>query len=222
MTYTAPVSYSGLSLYRKCPKAWADTYIAGNRSPSGPAAQRGVEIHKRLEDFFGGGKYPTLAVLSPWRNYMLHLREAGNFTAECQWGANAQWVPEPFESASHVRGALDLGVHAPSDDTMDIYDWKTGRVYPEHVKQGEFYAALALTQQPDAQLFNARFVYIDAPTKVAEWTYTRPEVEVIRDALDAEIHVLRLDSEYLPTPSNNACQWCSLSWRKGGTCREAP
>jgi hypothetical protein len=49
---------------------------------------------------------------------------------------------------------------------------------------------------------------------------------LVMDELEAgiedQVRIVRADEEYLPTPSNDACRWCPLSWRNGGDCNKAP
>lgn len=51
MGISLPWSYSKLSLYKKCPAAFKFRYIDKKYSTPGPAAQRGTEIHSKIENF---------------------------------------------------------------------------------------------------------------------------------------------------------------------------
>lgn len=218
--YEKAISYSGLSLYRKCPKAWADAYIAGNRGPSGAAAQRGTALHKNLDTFFKAD-YPLgqNSILKKWGPYMEQLK-AIKPTSELELGATADWGPAEFnDPKANARGAIDLMYTIGT--TLHIKDWKSGRVYPSHEDQGRFYAALAQAYSPQER-YVVEMVYLDIHGHILSWNYTHDQVIHIQDALGEEITELRLDKEYAPTPTNEACKWCSLSWRNGGECHAAP
>jgi hypothetical protein len=219
MSYDKPVSYSGLKLYKKCPLKWKNQYIDGNREPPGKAAQRGTDLHTAIEEFFiRGTGFPTdIMPLAPWRAYMeqLTLRSP---SPELELAVNVEWEPVDFnDPTAYYRGVADL--HYTDNGVLHIYDWKSGRMYPEHEAQGRTYMALS----PEVDAYMVHFVYIDHPLTVIThmWNaeHRKKEIEDLRK----DIEVLRLDTEYKPTPHHDTCKWCPLSWRKfGGTCRAAP
>jgi hypothetical protein len=218
--YDKPVSYSGLSLFRKCPRAWADAYIDGNRGESGAAAMRGTKLHEQLETYFEGGvEYPIKnSVLRDWHEYMTMLM-AHQPIPERQIATCAKWQPADFNDPSaHTRGAVDLEYMI--DDVLYLYDWKSGKVYDTHVEQGQFYAAMSAHRCPSKTV--VRFVYLDIPGYVVEWQYTPDACKRIQEKLDAEIQVLRVTDSYPANPSQDNCKWCSLGWRRGGTCHASP
>jgi CRISPR/Cas system-associated exonuclease Cas4 (RecB family) len=218
MSYDKAISYSGLSLYRKCPKAWHDAYVLGNRSEAGAAANRGTEIHKEIEDYFNGlVERITHSALHKWKAYFFGLAPR-NPVPEMKLGACSAWSPMAFDDATaNVRGAMDLVT--VGEAATHIIDWKTGKVYPEHEKQADFYAALsaAYHKQPTV----VTMAYIDQST-TTPYTYSVGKCEELQGKLGEEIAELRLVEEYPATPNPVSCRWCNLSWRVGGTCRGAP
>lgn len=215
MSYDKAISYSGLSLYRKCPKKWHRAYILGVRDPSGPAAERGTRMHSDLERFFLGAPYPSGdKALAVWQDYMTALKSFAP-SAERELGMRSDWTPCGFEDDdAHVRGKTDLDFE--HDGILHLHDWKSGRIYDDHVLQGEFYVALS----PDYDDYTVRFVYLDQPLVVKEWKYTLADRDNIREALDEEISVLRADEEWKGIPGDH-CHYCPLSWRQGGDCKRA-
>lgn len=215
--YEKPLSYSGLSLYRKCPRAWQDNYIHGNRRPSGAAAQRGVYLHELLEGYFDGSTpYPSSnKVLAPWQPYMEGLYELGA-VAEGEVAVDSSWRPCGFDDPKALfRGKKDLDIEAGS--TLFLFDWKSGKVYEDHIKQGKSYCALS----PGYERYVVAFAYLDIPFLTMRWEFTAAEIEVYRAALDTEIQLVRMATEYPATPGSE-CYYCSLSWRNGGDCKRAP
>lgn len=216
MSYDKPLSYSGMSLYKKCPKLWHDCYILGNRTSAGPAAERGTILHTKLEDYFNGkGPYPSAdKCLKPWQKYMEDLKAKG-LRAEGEVAVNRKWERVAYDDPkAWFRGKMD------GDHDANIYDWKSGKIYDNHKDQGEAYAALSSPDHPECD-FNVRFVYLDIPLHVAEWDVSIAMVREIKERTDSDIQVIRLDSTWHPTPGDN-CKWCQLSWRRGGKCEAAP
>lgn len=216
MTYNKALSYSGLSLYKACPLLWHEHYVLGIREPSGAAADRGTRLHQLLEDFFNGAPYPSGDKdLRPWQDYMQKLKAAGNYTAEGEVAVDAQWQPVGFDAGdAYFRGKKDLDVVEGA--ILTLYDWKSGKIYPEHVDQGKAYACLT----PGHEKYVARFVYLDLPLHVQEWEYSAAEVEDFRGEHTQIIEEIRHAEEFKPTPGSK-CQWCKKSWRRGGDCKRA-
>lgn len=218
--YTKPISYSGLKLFKKCPRAWASRYIENIKPPTGKAAQRGTDLHAEIEQFFlRGTGYPDhLRPLKPWRQYMEALTLM-NPTPEARLAVNERWEPTDFDDPeAYYRGLADLRYLDFPHSTLHIFDWKSGRVYPDHQEQGKTYMALS----PEYERYVTHFVYLDLPTEVISWSYTHNDrIQEIRQ-LKEDIEIIRTTEIYDPKPSRNGCRYCHLSWRDGGSCRAAP
>lgn len=209
MSYEKPVSYSGMSLYNKCPRKWSDAYILGNREPSGAAAERGTMLHDLLEKYFKDlASYPTgNSCLTKWEKYMSALKAQG-LVAEGEVAVFEDWTPASFDDpTAWARGKID-------GELEKVYDWKSGKIYDDHWMQGLFYCAMK-----DKRL--ADFVYLDIPLHVEGFAFSADEVQDARGQIDDKIRIIRTDEEWKPTPGRE-CNWCKLSWRKGGTCTSAP
>lgn len=215
--YDKPISYSGRSLYRKCPFKWYDNYILGNRQPSGKAADRGVYLHELLEEFFQGqAPYPSgNRALAPWQPFMEALATYEP-TAEGEVAVTKEWQRCGFaDQNAYFRGKKDLDIEAGG--TLILFDWKSGKVYDSHVTQGKDYAALSTGY--DKYIVN--FVYLDIPFHIKRWEYSAVQVEQHKQELITDIEVIRNATEYPKIPSDE-CRWCHLSWRNGGDCKRAP
>lgn len=216
--YEKAVSYSGLSLYKQCPLKWHSAYILGQREPPHPKAERGVVLHKMLEDFFNGvTPYPIAdKALKPWWRFMEDLKMKPGMVAEGEIGCDANWKPMAFDDpAAYARGKKDL--HWIDRDTLHLKDWKSGRIYDDHEQQGEFYAAIS----PDYDEVTVEFVYLDHPLVTKIWEYSRSDVDEIRKGLAEDIQILRMDTKWEATPGDK-CTWCKKNWRQGGDCTKAP
>lgn len=225
MGYKLPVSYSGLSLYRQCPKAWHSSYILGVRSPSNKYADRGTMLHAKLELYFKTGDWNSSIgenkVLAPWKGYMEHLYKTSPGTPEVELASSIDWKRGDYSDMTmNVRGKIDL-LYRPEGKRVakwGVIDWKSGKTYASHSDQSDFYACLVDSYGEPGE---AMFVYLDSPQDVVVNYYSPSRVESLREELSKEIAILRNDEEHLPTPSESSCKYCTLSWRNGGDCFEA-
>lgn len=214
--YNKPISYSGKSLFKQCPKKWHNQYILGNRGPSNPAAERGTRLHEQLEKFFMGGVFPRgIVVLRPWRQFMEALTLESP-SPEAELAVLSDWTPTTFDDeGAYYRGKADL--QYIKDDTLHIFDWKSGRVYPEHSEQGLSYVAMGA----EVENYKTYFVYLDSPLTVHTYDYTAKQRLEEQEKLSEEIEVIRLAEDYPGTP-NQYCRYCPMNWRTGGECHAAP
>jgi len=219
--YDKPLSYSGLSLYKRCPRAWHHTYVLGNRTPPAKAAMRGTKLHEALEAYFNGGLWPeSNDTLRPWKAFMYDLATLFP-TAEEQVAVDYDWEPTSFDDPmANLRGAFDLSyVH---ENCLYIVDWKSGQQYSTHVDQASMYAVLGRATYPQVDKVVASMVYLDTPKVLSTWTYEPTLLDEIEEDIEEQVLIVRSDEEWLPKPSHNGCKWCPLSWRAGGSCDKAP
>lgn len=218
MPYTKAISYSGKSLYKKCPRKWHRAYILGIRTPPHPKAERGTLLHDKLDKYFLGEQvYPAGdKCLAPWQSYMENLNRFSP-ASEAEVAVDSNWEPCAFDDPNaYFRGKKDLDIRTAI--RKHIYDWKSGKVYPDHVLQGQAYVAL---DPEDFAQYTVRFAYLDIPRYVRAWHYTADDKKRFRDEITQEIEVIRMDETWDPNPGDE-CQWCELSWRRGGDCKAAP
>jgi hypothetical protein len=212
--YIKPISHSGLSLFKQCRKRWHNSYILGNFEPPGDAAKRGTEIHKKIEDYFNTGIYPDIEVLYKWKPYMEQLY-AKSPKPEQKIAVNDKWESVDFYSEdAFFRGIADLIIE--NNEEIRIIDWKTGKKYPEHRKQGVSYIALC-SEKP---IMYAECVYIDTNFNTHKTEYTKDQRDDHVSQIISDINIIR-SCEIFDASSGSHCYWCSLSWRKGGDCLNA-
>ena len=221
MAYDKPLSYSGISLYRRCPRAWKHTYIDGHRSPPAKAAMRGTRLHEALETYFGGGNWPEgNDVLRPWKAQM-HEFATYFPVPEEQLAVLPNWTATTFDDEeAQYRGAVDLSYSY--QDTLYILDWESGQQYSTHQDQADMYACLGMSTYDMYEKVEVSMVYLDIPKVITKWEYDAPKITLLKELWDEEADRLRLDVDHLPTPSQTGCKWCPLSWRNGGSCDKAP
>lgn len=215
--YTKPIAPSGLKKHRTCPFQWADQYVFGNKPPEKNTSNRGIDMHGVLEEFFKGTTaYPSNdRALRPWQPFMEGLN-AKPHTAEGKVAVRRDWTKCGFwDEDANYRGVYDLKIE--QSRILDIFDWKSGKIYPDHEEQGLSYCAM---EDGEYDLYRTHFVYLDIPTHVETRVYAPKRIIDERGSLTQQINVVRTDTEYKPRPGPH-CNWCHLSYKKGGKCRAA-
>lgn len=218
MPYDKPLSYSGLSLFRECPARFHHTYVLGNREGPGPAAKRGLVLHEKLEAFFKGeAPYPASdSALAPWRDMLVELKELEpDAEAEGEFCLDSNWQPVHWDAPeAFFRGKWDL-LHSQGC-TLYIKDWKSGGEYASHEKQGQAYVAA----NPNWDEYVVEFFYLDQPLYVKKWTYDSRDQERFKQEYHSAILEVKQCEDFVATPGDH-CNYCPLSWRRGGDCKRA-
>lgn len=221
MSYEKPISYSGLKLFKQCPRLWESRYILKEKPPKSKAADRGTMMHDLLEKFFKGEiQFPHGdPTLNKWRRFMEYLTTFSP-SAEMELAVKEDWSETTFDDPeAYYRGKADLSHEEDSGETLVTYDWKSGKIYEDHPEQGKTYMSLSVKKE--YRTYRNKFVYLDLPLEVRVQEYTAQERVDHILVLRQEIEKVRTCEEFIPTPSQNACRWCHRSWRKGGDCKDA-
>ncbi len=212
-------SYSQWGTYKSCPRKWKLSYIDGlPRSPAGPAAQRGTEIHESLENYM----LKKSDVLHPdiHANYglmFMNLRNDHGETAvpEQSFNFNKDWESQDFdEKEGHVRGFIDCALPAP--DFVDNLEYKTGKVYDDHKYQRRLYGLASLLLYPEVERVRVRNIYVDQKKEEAE-EFSRNEVDSLKAEWEDRFKEMDSDDTWIAKPQF-ACRWCDFSKYKGGPC----
>jgi hypothetical protein len=228
-------SFSQWETYHQCPAKWKFRYrmrLPG--LPSGPAAARGTECHKRVDNYIMGvdtdinrlligdknktdGYFPAdidrkyLPVIQTFREH-----ENGDVGAEKKLGLDVDWSPHPPTSPmASAIGVLDAYRFTNAGE-LYIGEWKTGQPKDTHPDQRSLYALFGLKH------WNPKVVYVTTYylENTAEPTRLKatPEAEGrLIDKWSARIDQMRGDSMGSPRPGFY-CRWCDYSKVKGGPC----
>lgn len=209
-------SYTKISMYMECPAKKRYKYDERRDIPASPAAQRGTEYHAKLESAL----HPDNGDVCPpefqfYADYLGRLRNLGA-KAEYKFALTRGWEPVEWDSSdAWIIGVADVWV--PSIPVAHVQDWKTGKIYESHVRQGEFYATSLFSYVPEAREIKATFIYTDLRKSPEPKTYTRDELDGLRARWTARIERMERDSECVPTPGFG-CRFCPFSKSKGGPC----
>lgn len=204
-------SYSKISTYMKCPLQMKGKYILKIRDERGPAAQRGIDIHKQFES----AVQLQLPLPDEFNFYDEYVKKLAGSSCELKVAVDRDWQPLPYDDPNAwLVGIIDLWTVRADRGTL--LDWKTGKEYPDHVMQKEFYVALIGDHHPEVEIFETTNVYVDQKT-VRTHRFTRGDLENLRERWGNRIRRMEADDQYPATPGPY-CRWCPVSHKKGGPC----
>lgn len=210
-------SLSSLGTFEKCQLKYKFQNIDKLPSPRGTAANRGVDVHKHIEDFISGKTQALPTEINYWTQTLTQLREQGA-TPEVRISLTREWSPTEWDAANvWVRGILDLRVTSESEG--QVYDWKTGKIYPDHDDQKSLYSAMLLSSDPELQRVRATHVYIDLNQR-REKVFARDDLPDLRKHWEVRASFLERTApeDMIPSPGYH-CRYCAFSKSKGGPCR---
>lgn len=240
-------SLSAIGTYEKCQLKAKFKYV--NRIPEArsESASRGVGIHKSVEDFLTGTTTSLPESLGHYHEWFTKVKEYEIYP-EHVITLNKAWEPVPGDSQERwYKGVLDLKVVIRSEaavllserawnpDKPDvlpqpekgpvkevlIYDWKSGKIYPDHDDQKSLYSVAAFAEHPTVLSVRAIHVYFDLG-QIREKTFYPDEMHKLRDVWNARarsyLEALASPDTLIANPGYH-CRWCGYSASRGGPCR---
>jgi hypothetical protein len=208
-------SYSALKVFEECPYRTYISRVRKIKEPSGPAAERGTEIHTQAEMYIKGelGEMPN--TLKKFEDSFEDLRDKFS-NAKCEvegeWGFTKDWqVTGWMQPDTWARIKLDACVFE-DDTSMRVIDFKTGKRFGNEISHGQqalIYAIAAFLRYPETQFIKTELWYLDK-NEVAERAYTRDEALVFLPKWHERAVKMTTTTEFLPTPSMSACRWCTF------------
>lgn len=217
-----PYSYSRMATFNKCPAKFKFNYIDKVKVEFivSPAMERGTEIHNSLEAFMNGHSemlHPDIH--SHYGQFFFSLRETYTCQPEYKWGIDEDLAPCGYDHPDvMVRGFMDLRF-VPEDERVQVFEYKTGKIYPEHVHQQWLYGVVTLLELPDQEGVDVTAVYLDQKQNKKIY-YPASMMFEYKPALLREIETIEntpLD-EFIPKPQWT-CKWCQFSKANGGPCQ---
>ena len=215
-------SYSQVSLYEKCPRQWKLRYI--DRFPvdreKSSAAARGTMIHESVEKFLLGEADEVHPEIAQWQGWLQELRdEPDGVHAEFQFCLDEEWNPVPWDSEDgHIRGYIDTVYLEIDNNEGTVYEYKTGRKYPEHALQMELYSTVVLEMFEALEKVTAYPVYFDGKdTDSVPVEFTRDRQGTRKYLWSSRINRIDKDKYYAARPGMY-CRWCDFSKSNGGPC----
>lgn len=209
-------SLSKIGTYEKCPAQYKYRYIDHIPTKKSESAQRGTDNHAVIEGYLKGHHASLPSELSFYTGFFDGLKKFELFP-EIQIALDNEWNPVPWDSPTvWWRGVLDL-LTLPNEQEAYVYDWKTGKFYPDHDDQKSLYSLAVLATYPAVRLVRAFHVYVDLG-KTSKKEYSRDQMHMLRDFWTNRVVKLERDSSFIPHPGWY-CSYCPFSRAQGGPCK---
>jgi len=219
MKIVYPVSYSSWSYYTDCPKKYHYNYILKCKQPSTFALEKGNTWHKNCEVFIKEENTDLIDKLEIWRVMLTTLKHNKAF-AEQRMAVNEKMQPLPWRSKdSIVRWIIDARYYDENTRILKVIDFKTGKEYPNHTEQMEFYACFlygVLKKEIPINKVVCELWYLDIP-KIVTLTLSLDFLDNLRDHYLREFNEAKSVVDFPTTPSASACKWCPYSVKRRNT-----
>lgn len=195
-------SYSQLSSYEKCAHAHMYKKVVKLPEPPSYHMTKGNEVHSLAENYLLG-KYETLPpVLGKFRKEFKSLLDKGAIPEE-EFVLDKEWQLI-VNGWAHKDAWLRLKLDARIDNY--IVDFKTGKVYDDHINQGRLYANVCMMLNPEYDEVDVEFWYLNSGTVVDHTFYRKDLFDDIGNWIN-RVHKLHTDTNYTPTP-HEYCKYC--------------
>lgn len=219
---TSTWSLSSLGTYERCGLKYKLKYVEKIPEIRSSKANRGVDNHAIVEGFLKGTVQALPDELSFYHSFLTGLRDYEIYP-EHRISLRRDWTPTSWgANDSWYRGVLDLKLIKSTQekeglaDEIVVYDWKTGKIYPDHDDQKSLYSLAVFSENPSVRSVRAVHVYFDLNSN-REKTFHRGEVHELRKQWEDRIAKLEQDPQFIPNPGYH-CRFCSYSREKGGPC----
>lgn len=214
-------SYSRWATHQKCGLKYKFAYvdkIKVDRGEPAPAMVRGSRLHDSAEGYvLGTGELdPELSHFAQW---LFNLRENYICHPERKWAYDLEGNACEFDDEqAFLRGIWDLVVE-PAEwvEPLDVMEYKTGKIYPDHKKQRYLYGLAGLIHFPEAERVRVRTVYFDKKT-FHEESWSREELPTMLNDWKNWVDLMEMENTWIPNPSW-LCKYCEFSRNKGGPCK---
>lgn len=222
-------SYSAYTMYVQCPLSICFDKIQRIRMPEekSPVLERGNAVHKEGETYVGfqGKRPPKLSKdlshlkerMDVWRKSMAKV--------EVEWAFDNAWnTTSWFAKDCWLRIKVDLLLHSKEPPTVDIKDYKTGKVKPDHAQQRSLYAlgGLRLVQigalaggNKNVKL-TAEHIYIDTKQEATQ-QFTLKQLPALQREWMARTETMMNDTQFKLNEGYH-CRWCKFRKSAGGPC----
>jgi len=207
-------SYSAWSSYDQCNFKYYLGYIAKAKQAKNWAMERGSEIHKMAEYFLKGEIHGVPKKLKKLTTEFKGLQKAKPIV-EKFWNADKK-----FREVGDYKGWVVLKADAalpPKKQAALVIDHKSGKAWPDHIKQAELSAVVTKGRYPETDGVDIEFWYIDQG-EVVSWHFNDRILVPLKEVWTERGEQLMSTRKFLPMPSQK-CQWCPFRSDKGGPCK---
>lgn len=210
-------SLSRVGTYEQCPLKYKFRYILRlQEGEKNKAASRGVEKHKEIEDFLSQKVQTLSSDLDFYTQFLTGIRDHGQ--PEIRVALNDKWEVVGWDSPdAWLKSVLDFRVAQPDLGKSTVYDWKSGKIYPDHDDQKHLYSLVEMATDQRILEVDAVHVYIDLG-KTTKKTYRRDWMIEGQKKWQHRVDVMENDTQHIPNPTY-LCRFCPFRREIGGPCR---
>ena len=226
-------SYSVYNSYIKCALSVMFEKIQRIKieEPPNPHFEKGDRVHKSAESHIKGtGKAPTVIPELVGVKDRLNVFRKMRAMAELEWAFTKDYVQTSwFGRDAWLRMKVDVCATSSEPPLIQITDWKTGKVYPEHKQQRSLYALGGL-QMAELGLLPgiksgdkaveliAEHLSTDT-TQSATERFKMKDLKPLKREWGARIKGMMSDTTYRATTGFH-CRYCKFRKSAGGPCQE--
>jgi len=216
-------SYSALKDYEKCPQRSFLKKIKGIAEPSGPAAQRGNEIHEEAEQYISGSLGELPKSLKKFEGSFKELRDLyidAKVMVEEEWGFTQDWgICSWTHPNIWAKVKIDAFVEE-SENSARVIDFKTGKKWGNeiaHSQQCLLYTIAAFYRYPKLEFCQAELWYLDKKETTIR-QYNRDQAMMFAPGFHNRGIKMTTATTFDPTPSIDSCRWCSYGKGENPPC----
>ena len=210
-------SYSRYGMYKQCPKKYKFAVIDGLPQPrltEGPAF-RGVGIHAMFENYLLGKRDDLTSEFDYYTSFLDEMKKQKFMFPEIKLAFTREWEPCKWDAKDRwFRCILDALI--VEEGTITIYDWKTGKEYPDHVNQREVYAVAVNAVYPNIENIECYHVYLDGRA-LTKSVYSKDQIPAIREKWEDKVQMM-FDEQWYPANPSWLCRYCHFRKANGGPC----
>lgn len=240
-------SFSQWEAYNQCPFKWkCQSVLKLKRSPPGPAAARGLDLHDRVEGYIKGTKsvedlltrgdrdvaslgyspavvHPKyIPIFDEFRNH-----PNGAVHTEYKLGFDNEWfLTSPISrqascimvlDAVRAGGAWQGSEKGVDDGVVRIGEWKSGKPKDTHGDQRKMYAIGGLKAWMADRVEVTTF-YLEDTAPPQRFTASASAYPKLTAMWSERRNLMIRDEMCAPRPGFY-CRWCDFAASKGGPCK---
>ncbi len=209
-------SLTSLSTYERCGFKYKLKYVERIPEIRSMQASRGVDFHRSVENFLTGAEPKLPPELDFYTEFLTGLKQHEIYP-EHKVSLSRDWNPTTWEDG-WFRGVLDLKlIPKEQNQTGFVYDWKTGKPYPDHDDQKTLYSIALFAEQPTLRSVRAVHVYFDSRRNIQK-EFHKDQVHSLRQQWESRVQRLEQNPEFIANPGFH-CRWCGYRREIGGPCQ---
>ena len=205
-------SFSRWAAWDECAFKYRAKFILKVPEPQSPAMARGDRVHRALDSYITGrGPLPPEITSDFHKQLYGEMRDfTGRKLVEQKWGFSRNWRETGWMgNTTWLRAVCDV-VMLYDDDSLEVVDHKTGKVYGDNSEQVELFALTAFERFGVAAKngVKTRLIYVDSDQE-QEAFYPGDDMDRIRAKWTLRAEKMLNDRKWLPR-AGCRCKFCNM------------